>query len=125
MHPPHADGSLRLARRPPALRSPWHLLLAQAERGTLIGEGVVIMTTGLVSDKGQLTIPIDARRKLGIQPRSRVEIIVGDNEITIRPLKSIRELRGIFRAYAEGKSSDWDTIREETMKRVAREVASE
>jgi len=83
------------------------------------------MTTALVSEKGQLTIPADVRRKLGIQPRSRVEVIVGEGEITIRPLKSIRELRGIFKAHAEGKSSDWDTIREETMRRVAREVASE
>ena len=83
------------------------------------------MTTGLVSERGQLTIPAAARRKLGIQPRSRVEIVVRDDEIVIRPLKSIRELRGIFRHYAEGKSSDWDTIREETMRRVAREVASE
>jgi len=83
------------------------------------------MTTGVISERGQLTIPASARRKLGIRPRSRVEIVVRDDEIVIRPLKTISELRGIFREYAEGKPSDWDTIRAETQERVAQEVARE
>jgi AbrB family looped-hinge helix DNA binding protein len=83
------------------------------------------MIAGLVSERGQLTIPAEARRKLGIRPRSRVEIFVRDDDIIVRPLKTVRELRGIFRRYAEGKSSDWDTVREDTMQRVAREVARE
>jgi len=68
------------------------------------------MTTGLVSERGQLTIPAEARRKLGIEPRSRVEIVVGDAEIVIRPLKSVRELRGIFRECAKGKPSDIERL---------------
>lgn len=97
----------------------------ETEYGTIFRQGVAGMTTALVSEKGQVTIPADVRRKLGIGPRSRVEIVVKDDEIVIRPRKSIRDLEGILHRYAEGKSSDWDAIREETMRRVAEQVANE
>jgi hypothetical protein len=54
-----------------------------------------------------------------------VEISVRGEEIVIRRLRSVRELKGIFRAYAKGKFSNWDTVREGTIRRVVREVASE
>ena len=83
------------------------------------------MITAQVSDKGQITIPADIRRKLGLKPKSRVSIEIRDNTVVIRPMKSIRELSGIFHEYAKGKTTDWDTIREETMRIVAEEVAHE
>lgn len=78
-----------------------------------------------VSERGQISIPASARRKLGIKPKSRVSVEVRDNEIIIKPVKSILELGGILREYAKGKTTDWDTIREETMAAVAREVMDE
>ena len=83
------------------------------------------MITVQVSDKGQITIPADVRRKLGLKAKSRVEIDIRDNEAVIRPMKSISELSGIFQEYAKGKTTDWDAIREETMRIVAEEVARE
>ncbi len=83
------------------------------------------MTRGTVSEKGQLTLPIAMRRKLGIRPRSRVELELRGNEIIIRPLKSISEVAGVFREYAEGVSADWESVRTETERAVAREVADE
>jgi len=83
------------------------------------------MTRATISDKGQLTLPVGMRRKLGIEPHSRVELELRDNEIIIRPLKTISEVAGVFREYAEGVSADWETVRTETERAVAREVADE
>ena len=78
-----------------------------------------------VSDRGQICIPASVRKKLGIKPKSSVSIEVGENEIIIKPMKSLLEVAGVFREFAKGKTTDWDTIRDETMKTVAQEVESD
>ncbi len=78
-----------------------------------------------VSERGQISIPAAARRKLGIKPKSKVEVEVGEKEIILRPVRSISELYGIFHRYAKGKTRDWETIRTETERRVAREIAND
>ena len=78
-----------------------------------------------VSDKGQVTLPAEVRRKLGITSKSRMEVEVKDNTIILHPVESIMELAGIFHDAARGKSTDWDVIREETMEAVAREIVDE
>jgi len=40
-------------------------------------------------------------------------------------VKSVLELSGILHEYAVGKSSDWETIRAETVRIVAEEIAAE
>ena len=83
------------------------------------------MAIALVSEKGQITLPAEARRRIGIKPRSRVEVEVKGQEIVVRPLQSISDVAGIFRDAAKGKSTDWKTIRSETERLVAEEVANE
>jgi len=85
------------------------------------------MTITKVSERGQISIPAAARRKLGIKPRSKVSVEVGENEITIRPVKSILEVAGIFRDCASGipGAGDWEREREVAMEAVAREVEDE
>ena len=83
------------------------------------------MTIGHISNKGQITLPAGARRKLGIKPKAKVEIEVRDDEIVIRPLKTIREVRGIFRDLAQGGTEDWETVRRRTEQAIAKEVADE
>jgi AbrB family looped-hinge helix DNA binding protein len=83
------------------------------------------MMTAQISDKGQLTVPASVRRKFGMKPKSRVEIEIRDDGLLIKPIRSVLELSGIFHEYAKGKTTDWDTIREETMRIVAEEVARE
>ena len=78
-----------------------------------------------ISEKGQVTLPAGARRKLGIRPRSRVDIDVRGDEIVIRPVKSIRDVRGIFSECAQGKSVDWEEVRRSTQAAVADEVSDE
>ena len=83
------------------------------------------MASVKISSKGQITLPVAARRKLGLKPNSRVEVEVREKELAIRPVKSISEVYGALSEYAKGKSADWETIRDETMRAVAEEVVNE
>ena len=84
------------------------------------------MTSAKVSSKGQITLPAKARRKLGIEPNSRVDVEVRDNEIVIRPLKTIAELDGIFHKYVRGrKPVPWEEERRQMEQAVAEQVARE
>lgn len=84
-----------------------------------------------VSNKGQITLPAAIRRKFGIAPNSTVEVVVRDDIIIVRPLRSVMELGGVFATYAagpegaEGRPKDWEQVRTETERRVAGEVANE
>ena len=83
------------------------------------------MTTTIVSEKGQLTLPSAIRRKAHIHPGTRVEIEVREDEIILRPLKSLRELAGVFRYAAEGKTGTFEEIREQVMTDIAKEIVHE
>ena len=84
------------------------------------------MTTGRVSDKGQITVPARVRRRLGIEPRSRVQIVEGDNELIIRPIKSLSQLYGILHEHVRGrKPKSWEQQRREMERAVASEVSDE
>ncbi len=41
-----------------------------------------------VSPKGQVTIPLEVRRRWGIKPRDRVTFLVEDNTVTLVPARS-------------------------------------
>lgn len=54
------------------------------------------MATAAVTSKGQITIPVEVRKKLGLKPGDRVRFIEGENgEFIIRPkTSSIMDLEG-------------------------------
>lgn len=52
------------------------------------------MSLATVSSKGQITLPAEIRRRLGIRSKDKVRLYVRDVEIIIQPLRSFRELRG-------------------------------
>ncbi len=52
------------------------------------------MSFATISSKGQITLPSKMRSKLGIRSKDKVQFLLKDNEIIIRPLRSFRELRG-------------------------------
>ncbi len=52
------------------------------------------MSFATVSSKGQITLPSDMRNKLDIKPKDKVEIIIRDGEIILKPVPSLRKLRG-------------------------------
>lgn len=82
------------------------------------------MTTVRVSNKGQITLPAQVRKKLGIKPRSMVTIDFKNDEMVIRLVKPINELQGIFRKYAEGKTGDWEEIRSQAEQDISLEIAN-
>ena len=47
-----------------------------------------------VSSKGQITLPAKMRKQLGIRTMDRIQLVVRNHEIVIKPLRSFRELRG-------------------------------
>ncbi|MGH9604464.1 MAG: AbrB/MazE/SpoVT family DNA-binding domain-containing protein [Terracidiphilus sp.] len=57
------------------------------------------MATAAVTSKGQITIPIEVRKKLGLKPGDRVRFIEGEKgEYILKPKTgSIMELKGIAR----------------------------
>jgi AbrB family looped-hinge helix DNA binding protein len=49
-----------------------------------------------ISAKGQLTLPIDARKALGIKPSDRVYLSFDNTKIEIRPVEDFFELEGFL-----------------------------
>jgi len=83
------------------------------------------MKTLQVSDKGQITLPAEMRRRLGLKAKSKVHAEVSDKGIMIVPVRSVREVRGIFRDAAKNVPDDWEAARSEAERAVAEKVASE
>lgn len=52
------------------------------------------MSLATVSAKGQITLPAKIRKEFRIRSRDKVQFLVRDHEIVIRPLRSLRDLRG-------------------------------
>jgi AbrB family looped-hinge helix DNA binding protein len=54
------------------------------------------MATAAVTSKGQITIPLEVRKKLGIKPGDRIRFVEGENgEYILRPKTgSIMDLKG-------------------------------
>lgn len=65
------------------------------------------------------------RKALGWTPGMELVLQLREDEVAVRPLRSIRDLYGVFYEYSIGKSTDWETIRTETERMVAEEVARE
>lgn len=76
------------------------------------------MGLATVSSKGQITLPAKIRAKLGIRSKDKVQFLVRDNEIIIRPVKSFRELRGSIAP----KKGDQRKILRDTVARHVMEV---
>jgi len=52
------------------------------------------MTEVSVTRKGQITIPVELRRKFGIEEGAKVEVVEGEKGIMVRKLPSIFDLAG-------------------------------
>jgi antitoxin PrlF len=72
-----------------------------------------------VSNKGQITIPIEARKHLNIQPGVRVRFVLEKDCIRIIPVESgIEGLRGTIQV---SKPQDFKVVRQQAMKEIANE----
>jgi AbrB family looped-hinge helix DNA binding protein len=87
------------------------------------------MSEATLTSKGQITIPVEVRRKLGLQPGDRVDFVIErSREVVLRPKKApLTSLLGIMRRNADNAATveemresvasraveDWDRIRTE------------
>jgi AbrB family looped-hinge helix DNA binding protein len=55
------------------------------------------MSTATLTSKGQTTIPKDVREHLGLQPGDRLEFILGEGSVILRPAtRRITDLKGFL-----------------------------
>ncbi|WP_411280329.1 AbrB/MazE/SpoVT family DNA-binding domain-containing protein [Gemmatimonas sp.] len=60
------------------------------------------MSTATVTSKGQITIPADVRRRLGLESGDRVEFVEVDGGFAIKPAsEDVRVLKGLLRKPAK------------------------
>jgi len=79
------------------------------------------MSVSILTKKGQTTIPKDIRKTLGLEPSDRILYVVEGERVVLRPLKgSILDLKGTVKA--KKKPIDFQRLRDETLKRVARKI---
>ncbi|TSA56597.1 AbrB/MazE/SpoVT family DNA-binding domain-containing protein [bacterium] len=73
------------------------------------------MTEVAVTKKGQITIPVEIRRKFGIEESSKVEVVEEEGKIVIRKRPSIFDLAGsgAGKGSVEELKSMLDQMREE------------
>ena len=58
------------------------------------------MATSIITRKGQITIPAEIRRELGLNEGDRVEFVRENGQIQIKPVGSVaKETAGIFYKY--------------------------
>lgn len=59
-------------------------------------KGGVVMSISTVSSKGQITLPAEARRAVGIRPHDRVFIDVRAEQIVVQPVEDFFKLDGFL-----------------------------
>ena len=74
------------------------------------------MLSAKVSTKNQISLPSEARRRLGIQPGDRLSVVVRDDELVLRrrPARASDRLRGIAKGcYAPDPDTYLRRLRDE------------
>lgn len=83
------------------------------------------MKTVAISNKGQITLPAEIRRAANLLPGMRVQVEMRDHEIVLHPVKSLRELAGVFAGRIAETHESFESIRSITESTIAVEVANE
>jgi len=66
------------------------------------------MTTSTMTTKGQVTIPLDVRQRLGLDAGDRIEFVeIKDGMFAIKPaIEDVRSLKGLLRKPSKPVSVD-------------------
>ncbi len=62
-----------------------------------------------VSPKGQITLPAEIRKELGIKPKDQVAIDIKDGEVRVRRMRS-KLLAHYQKAGGLGRPLEWDVV---------------
>ena len=77
-----------------------------------------------VTSKGQMTIPKEVKKALGLKPSGKVIIVVDGDRAILKPLRGdILDIGGSIVIPGSKKTVDFHRIRQEVRKKVARKVA--
>ncbi len=82
------------------------------------------MTTIKISEKGQVTLPIEMRRKHGLLAGAVLEVEDRAEGLLLRRVRKLSELGGMFQKYAR-PGMTWEKERETMERAVAEEVMGE
>ena len=65
------------------------------------------MPTSSLTSKGQTTIPLEVRRKLGLKPGDKIDFVIGEDGLVIlRPATSdVTELKGLLKRSGQKRLS--------------------
>jgi antitoxin PrlF len=73
---------------------------------------MVKMPTSTISSKGQITVPLEVRKRLGLKPGDRVEFVTDNGHTMIRPMRGpvnpFAEYVGALPAFSNAREiNDW------------------
>ena len=83
------------------------------------------MKRATISEKGQITLPSEIRRKVKLRPGMQVQVEIRDDEIVLHPVKSLLDLAGIFADRVGIIHVSEETIQEIIGSAIAEEVFDE
>jgi len=82
------------------------------------------MPVSVLTKKWQTTIPKDVRNLLGLKPKDRIFYLIEGERVVLKPLKgNILDLRGSVNT--KEKPIDFNKLRDNTRKKVARRIVEE
>lgn len=65
-----------------------------------------------VTQKGQVTLPVELRTEAGIATRAKVAVSIRDDEIVIKPIKSIADFYGKYKLKKQPRNYNIDRVRD-------------
>jgi antitoxin PrlF len=77
-----------------------------------------------LTQKGQVTIPLEVRRRLGLKPRDRVRFEMDGDEIRLKPAPS-KILEGFGAVPPRHRPEDWQQVRAAVEEAIAEDAAAE
>ncbi|MBT9536783.1 MAG: AbrB/MazE/SpoVT family DNA-binding domain-containing protein [Nitrospirae bacterium] len=82
------------------------------------------MPVAILTSKGQMTIPKEVRKALGLKPSEKVIIVVEGNNAVIKPLRgNILDIGGSVKISGKERPIDFKKVREEVKRRTAKMAA--
>ena len=78
-----------------------------------------------VTQKGQVTIPAEMRRRLGLRARDKVIFELEGNVLRLHPVSSSRILRGFGAVSPRNRPENWAGVRDEVEQSISEEAAIE
>src|SRR4051812_6478783 len=84
----------------------------------------LMYVTAKVTSKGQLTLPVELRRELGIEPGDTVAFTITGGTAEVRRQLTVDDVFGFFPALPGVETDDFDDLIEEAMSDHADEVVA-